>query len=57
MVRPFTHKSSLVMKNVWVCCMPNNILVMLTYVQLKSSYPLSTHDVTHMRKCTRPSPA
>ena len=27
------------------------------YVQLKSSYPLSTHDVTHMRKCTRPSPA
>jgi len=37
--------------------MPNNILVMLTHVQLKSFYCLSTSDVTHMRKCTRPSPA
>ena len=49
-------KSSLVMKNVWACCMPNNILVLLTHVQLKSFYLLSTHDVTHVRKCTRPSP-
>ena len=32
------------------------ILVMLAYIQLKSLYHLSTHDITHMRKCTRPSP-
>ena len=32
-------------------------LVVLAHVQLKSFYRLSTHDVTHVRKCTRPSPA
>ena len=35
---------------------PGN-LVVLTYVQLKSFYRLSTHDITHVRKCTRASPA
>ena len=33
-----------------------NNLVVLTHVQLKSFYRLSTHDVTHVRKCTRLSP-
>ena len=31
--------------------------VVLAHVQLKSFYRRSTHDVTHVRKCTRPSPA
>ena len=35
----------------------SNSLVMLTHVQLKSFYCLSTCDITHMRKCTRPFPA
>ena len=35
----------------------SNNLVVLTHVQLKSLYQLSTYDVTHVRKCTRPSPA
>ena len=37
----------------------SNILVVLAHVQLKSFYCLSTHDVTHVRKCTctRPSSA
>ena len=35
----------------------SNNLVMLTHVQLKPFYRLSTRDVTHVRKCTRPSPA
>ena len=30
---------------------------MLAHVQLKPFYRLSTRDVTHVRKCTRPSPA
>ena len=34
---------------------PSN-LVVLAHVQLKSFYSLSTRDVTHVRKCTRPSP-
>ena len=29
----------------------------LAHVQLKPFYRLSTRDVTHVRKCTRPSPA
>ena len=35
----------------------SNNLVVLAHVQLKSFYRLSTRDVTHVRKCTRPSPA
>ena len=35
----------------------SNNLVVLAHVQLKPFYRLSTHDVTHVRKCTRPSPA
>ena len=35
----------------------NNNLVVLTHVQLKPFYRLSTRDVIHVRKCTRPSPA
>ena len=35
----------------------SNILVVLAHIQLKSFYHLSTWDVTHMRKSTRPSPA
>ena len=35
----------------------SNNLVMLAHVQLKSFYCLSTHDITHVKKCTRPSPA
>ena len=34
----------------------SNNLVVLAHVQLKSFYCLSTRDVTHVRKCTRPSP-
>ena len=34
-----------------------NNLVMLAQVQLKSFYCLPTHDVTHVSKCTRRSPA
>ena len=34
-----------------------NNLVVLAHVQLKPFYRLSTRDVTHVRKCTRPSPA
>jgi len=36
--------------------MPSNNLVVCTHVQLKSFYPLSTRDGTHVRKCTWPSP-
>ena len=32
----------------------SNNLVMLAHVQLKSFYHLYAHDVTHVRKCTRP---
>ena len=35
----------------------NNNLVVLAHVQLMPFYRLSTRDVTHVRKCTRPSPA
>ena len=35
----------------------SNNLVVLAHVQLKPFYRLSTRDVTHVRKCTRPSPA
>ena len=35
----------------------SNNLVVLTHVQLKYFYRLSTYDVTHVRICTRPSPA
>ena len=35
----------------------SNNLVVLAHVQLKPFYCLSTCDVTHVRKCTRPSPA
>ena len=35
----------------------SNNLVVLDHVQLKPFYRLSTRDVTHVRKCTRPSPA
>ena len=35
----------------------SNNLVALAHVQLKPFYRLSTRDVTHVRKCTRPSPA
>ena len=35
----------------------SNNLVMLAHIQLKSFYRLSTCDVTHVRKFTRPSPA
>ena len=35
----------------------SNNLVVLAHVQLKPFYCPSTHDVTHVRKCTRPSPA
>ena len=35
----------------------SNNLVMLAHVQLKPFYRLSTRDITHVRKCTRPSPA
>ena len=34
----------------------SNHLVVLAHVQLKSFYRLSTCDITHVRKCTRPSP-
>ena len=34
----------------------SNNLVVLAHVQLKPFYRLSTRDVTHVRKCTRPSP-
>ena len=38
---------------------PSNNLVVLAHVKLdlKSFHRLSTRDVTHVRKCTRPSPA
>ena len=32
--------------NAWACYMPNNNLVVLAHIQLKSFYPLSTCDVT-----------
>ena len=32
----------------------SNNLVVLAHVQFKAFYRLSTRDVTHMRKCTRP---
>ena len=35
----------------------SNNLIVLAHVQLKSFYRLSIHDITHVRKCTRPSPA
>ena len=35
----------------------SNNLIMFAHVQLKSFYCLSIRDVTHVRKCTRPSPA
>ena len=35
----------------------SNNLVMLAHIQLKPFYRLSTRDVTHVRNCTRPSPA
>ena len=35
----------------------NNNLVMLAHIQLKLFYRLSTRDITHVRKCTRPSPS
>ena len=35
----------------------SNNLVVLAHVQLEPFYRLSTRDVTHVRKCTRPSPA
>ena len=34
----------------------SNKVVVLAHIQLKSFYRLSTHDITHVRKCTRPSP-
>ena len=34
----------------------SNNLVVLAHIQLKPFYHLSTHDVTHVRKCARPSP-
>ena len=34
----------------------SNILVVLTHVQWKYFYHLSTRDVIHVKKCTRPSP-
>lgn len=46
-------ESSLAVKSVWVCYMPDNILVDHTPVQLKSFYCFSTHDVTRVRNCTR----
>ena len=39
-------KSSLAVKGAWACYMPNNVLVVLTHIQLKFLYPLSTCDVT-----------
>ena len=35
----------------------SNNLVVLAHVQLNLFYHLSTRDATHVRKCTRPSPA
>ena len=35
----------------------SNNLVMLAHAQLMPFYCLSTRDVTHVRKCIRPSPA
>ena len=35
----------------------SNNLVMLAHVQLMPFYRLFTRDVTHVRKCTRPSPS
>ena len=35
----------------------SNNLVVFAHVQLKPFYRLFTRDVTHVRKCTRPSPA
>ena len=35
----------------------SNNLVVLAHVQFLPFYRLSTRDVTHVRKCTRPSPA
>ena len=35
----------------------SNNLVVLAHIQLMPFYRLSTHDVTHVRKCTRPSPS
>ena len=35
----------------------SNYLVVLAHIQLSLFYSLSTRDVTHIRKCTRPSPA
>ena len=35
----------------------SNNLIVLAHVQLKPICRLSTRDVTHVRKCTRPSPA
>ena len=35
----------------------SNNLVVLAHIQLHPFYHLSIRDVTHVRKCTRPSPA
>ena len=35
----------------------SNNLAVLAHVQLMPFYRLSTRDVTHVKKCTRPSPA
>ena len=41
--RDLSHASTvLVVKSAWACYMPNNILVVLAHVQLKSFYRLST---------------
>ena len=41
-------------KSVWACYMLDHVVVMITYVHF--FLPLSTHDVTHIRKGTRFSP-
>ena len=46
-------ESSLAVKSVWACYMPDNILVNHTPVQLKSFYCFSTCDVTRVRNCTK----
>ena len=44
--RDLSHaRSILAVKSMWACYMANNILVVLTHVQLKSFYRLSTCDV------------
>ena len=52
----FTRQSGQFYQAVTVKTHGNN-LVVLAYVQLMPFYRLSTRDVTHVRKCTRPSPA